>query len=196
MCQILMNVLREGFTESHANHHLYRWKLGSCGNTQTQVKKTTKLFILIFHHDLKLSMSRSGPLPGFPSKAYLLHQLATILDETTWILDGFASHISYYLHFLFLQCFIRAYVFPWCMFPCITHIEHCRTALDTITTSSLPDLPSQLQSPPSRMSSITPSHFIISSHPTTGGKQALYEVLLTTQADFRWGTLLPQRNML
>lgn len=112
MCQILMNVLREGFTESHANHHLYRWKLGSCGNTQTQVKKTTKLFILIFHHDLKLSMSRSGPLPGFPSKAYLLHQLATILDETTWILDGFASHISYYLHFLFLQCFIRAYVFP------------------------------------------------------------------------------------
>ena len=42
MCQILMNVLREGFTESHANHHLYRWKLGSSGNTQTQVKKKTK----------------------------------------------------------------------------------------------------------------------------------------------------------
>lgn len=113
MCQILMNVLREGFTESHANHHLYRWKLGSCGNTQTQVKKkTTKLFIWIFHHDLKLSMSRSGPLPGFPSKAYLLHQLATILDETTWILDGFASHISYYLHFLFCSASSEPMYFP------------------------------------------------------------------------------------
>lgn len=197
MCQILMNVLREGFTESHANHHLYRWKLGSCGNTQTQVKKKNNKTI---HMDIppwpevkhvKIRTPSWFPLQSISASPACHHPGWDHMDPR-WLC---------FPHLLLsplpiLQCLIRAYVFPWCTFPCNTHIEHCRTALDTITTSSLPDLPSQLQSPPSRMSSITPSHFIISSHPTTGGKQALYEVLLRTQADFRWGTLLPQRNML
>ena len=165
-------------------------------NLKTQERAKRKLFTWIFCWDLKLNVSSTGSLLGFPSKARLLHLLATILDEPTW-------PCSFQPWFISISYFYRCHQ-SLCAVLMDVSMNHqssdCRTAPDT-TASSPPDPPSQLQSSPSRTGSRISSHVIISSHfNIPGGKQALYEVLLMAQEDFSWDKPWPQtlsrRNVL
>ena len=93
-------------------------------------------------------MSSTGSLLGFPSKARLLHLLATILDEPTWL-------CSFQPWFISISYFYRCHQ-SLCAVLMDVSMNHqtsdCRTAPDT-TASSPPDPPSQLQSSPSRTGS-------------------------------------------
>lgn len=154
----------------------------------------SKLFTWIFCWDLTLNVSSTGPHLGFPSKACLLHLLATILDETTWL-------CSFHPWLISISYFYSVSSEPTYSPDVCVHVSPTAMTASDTTTSSLPDPPSQLQSSPSRTSSRISSHFITSSHfSIPGGKQTLNEVLLTAQADFSWDKPWPQtlsqRNVL